>query len=118
MAQTWLASNKQGAEALVLMGSTVLRNKRDTKFPFPILTIDGELDGLLHVTRQAEAYYHQVLASLKQHARTTTTSSNSSSIVSASTLSSDQISAALLAGQMQQPVVLLEGLNHWSFASG
>jgi pimeloyl-ACP methyl ester carboxylesterase len=92
MSQIYLTSLGGHAEALVLMGATVLRSNRDYDFPFPILTIDGELDGLLHVTRQAEAYYHQV--------------------------SKAGGPSAAVSNPTGQPVVLLDGLNHWSFSSG
>lgn len=50
-----------------LMGSVLLRNKRtitdsgETHFtnPVPTMTILGELDGLLRITRGAEAFWHQ-----------------------------------------------------------
>jgi hypothetical protein len=89
MAQTYLASNAHKMDALILMGATLLRKYRNDSFPVPILTVDGELDGLLHITRQAEAYFHQVQEV-------------------------GQLSAAI----ENQPVVILEGLNHWSFGSG
>jgi len=90
MAQTYLASNAHGMDALILMGATILRKYRNNvSLPVPVLTIDGELDGLLHITRQAEAFYNQV-----------------------------QLVGAVSAAVHHQPVVILEGLNHWSFGSG
>jgi hypothetical protein len=89
MAQTYLASEAHDVDALVLMGATVLRKYRDAKFSVPVLTLDGDLDGLLHITRQAEAYYHQV-----------------------------QLAGGPEASVTGQPVVLLKGLNHWNFAAG
>ena len=61
----------------------------------PVLTLDGDLDGLLRATRQAEAYYHQVLRPSQQRLQRQSSSPASS-----------------------QPVILLEGLNHWSISSG
>ena len=87
--QFYVAGSGQGKmDALVLTGGTVLRKYRNsTKLP-PTLTLDGTLDGLLRVTRQAEAYFHQVT----------------------------KVGGA--ADGLDRPVVLLEGLNHWSFSSG
>ena len=73
-----------GLDALVLYGATELRKYRDAPLASPLLTLDGDLDGLLRVSRQAEAWWHS------SHR------SNSSS----------------------RPMVLLEGLNHWSVSSG
>jgi len=89
MSQIYVSSNPHKAEALILMGATLLRKYRNPSWPVPTLTIDGELDGQLHITRQAEAYYHQV-----EHAANAT------------------------AAAMGNPVVILEGLSHWSFGSG
>jgi len=75
-------------DALVLTGATVLRKYRNSAKLPPTLTLDGDLDGLLRITRQAEAYFHQVV----------------------------KVGGA--AAEMDRPVVLLEGLNHWSFSSG
>merc|ERR1719253_1482466 len=91
MSQIYLTSSLLGkgkADALVLMGATVLRSNRDSTALPPTLTVDGDLDGLLHITRQAEAYFHQVEKAGGPHA------------------------------YLDRPVVLLEGLNHWSFSSG
>lgn len=89
MAQT--GTHAAGADALVLYGATLLRNNRNT-FPVPTLTIDGDLDGLLRVTRQAEAFYNQVTVPFGTDAQSAVSRGN--------------------------PVVLLEGLTHWSIASG
>lgn len=78
-------------DALVLYGATVLRSNRDS-FPYPVLTVDGDLDGLLRVTRQAEAYYNQV------------------------TLPYGTDAVAAAGGAF--PVVVHPGLTHWSIASG
>mmetsp|Transcript_19877 Transcript_19877/g.14320 ORF Transcript_19877/g.14320 Transcript_19877/m.14320 type:complete len:211 (-) Transcript_19877:723-1355(-) len=52
----------------VLMGSTLLRSYHNLtddgetffRFPSPVLTLGGTKDGLMRVTRIAEAYYHAV----------------------------------------------------------
>ena len=59
MAQNWL-DDASKADGLVLYGSTLLRSHRASPLPVPTLTLDGDLDGLLRVTRQAEAFHHQV----------------------------------------------------------
>ena len=59
MAQNWL-NDASKADGLVLYGSTLLRSHRASPLPVPTLTVDGDLDGLLRVTRQAEAFHHQV----------------------------------------------------------
>ena len=77
-------------DALALYGSTILRKYRNNdNVSTPILTLDGTLDGLLRVTRQAEAWWHQV-----------------------GKVKSDTEAAP------GRPVVLLDGLNHWSISSG
>lgn len=91
MSQIYLTSSLLGkgkADALVLMGATVLRTNRDSTALPPTLTVDGDLDGLLHITRQAEAYFHQV----------------------------EKVGGPQKG--LDRPVVLLEGVNHWSFSSG
>eukprot|EP00931_Biecheleriopsis_adriatica_P066218 TRINITY_DN40617_c0_g1_i1.p1 TRINITY_DN40617_c0_g1~~TRINITY_DN40617_c0_g1_i1.p1 ORF type:complete len:568 (-),score=118.73 TRINITY_DN40617_c0_g1_i1:93-1796(-) len=89
MSQIYLTSTGKGkADGLVLMGATVLRKNRNSTDLPPTLTVDGDLDGLLHVTRQAEAYFHQV----------------------------EKVGGPQV--DLDRPVVLLEGLNHWSFSSG
>ena len=59
MTQTYATGNKGAVDAYVLYGATVLRSNRDKDLGAPVLTLDGDLDGLLRVTRQAEAWWHQ-----------------------------------------------------------
>ena len=89
MAQSYVHdhASDHNVVAQILFGATVLRKYRDKSYPVPTLTVDGTLDGLLHVTRQAEAYFHQVEAKSSFE-------------------------------DIDRPVVLIEGLNHWSFSSG
>eukprot|EP00939_MAST-03C_sp_MAST-3C-sp1_P000305 g305.t1 len=89
MAQSFTQNNANKVERQILYGATMLRKFRNASYPVDTLTIDGTLDGLLHVTRQAEAYYHQVLHADRHPTKTS-----------------------------DQPVVILEGLTHWSVASG
>lgn len=42
----------------ILMGAGLLRKYRGKEYPVKTLTIDGTLDGLYRVTRQAESFYH------------------------------------------------------------
>ncbi|CAK9107012.1 Uncharacterized protein SCF082_LOCUS49830 [Durusdinium trenchii] len=85
--QLYLTGSGHGKfDALILTGSTILRRYRNSSLP-PTLTLDGDLDGLLRVSRQAEAYFHQVERAGAQET-------------------------------LDRPVVILEGLNHWSFSSG
>eukprot|EP00943_MAST-04B_sp_MAST-4B-sp1_P005999 g5999.t1 len=55
----------KNCKAQVLMGAGLLRKYRNgstsSSYPVNTLTIDGTLDGLYRVTRQAENYYHYVL---------------------------------------------------------
>merc|ERR1740117_514871 len=64
MLQDYVLSCKDCA-AQVLMGAGLLRKYRDgsgkMEFPVPTATIDGDLDGLMRVTRQAENYYFSAL---------------------------------------------------------
>ena len=88
MAQQYVTSHVGEFDALVLYGATVLRKYRTTPFGAPVLTLDGTLDGLLRVTRQAEAWWHQVGSPGGQRP------------------------------EPPQPLILLDGLNHWSISSG
>ena len=84
---------KRKVDALVLMGAGLARKYRNGTasytYPVPTLTLDGTLDGLYRVTRQAESYYHQIL-----HAK-------------------DKENAFKMF-----PVVVYEGVTHMQFASG
>lgn len=60
--QDYLVGNPSGAVGQVLMGSFLQRKYRtNVTFEIPTLTIGGELDGLCHVTRIMEEFYHRVL---------------------------------------------------------
>eukprot|EP00347_Sterkiella_histriomuscorum_P010783 403374937 len=67
MAQNFAPSHSNAIKGLILEGSVLLRGTRKvqtngfTKFNFnvPTLTLCGELDGLLRITRCAESHYHQ-----------------------------------------------------------
>jgi len=67
MAQQYAPSHTDVIKGLILEGSVLLRGTRKvhadgfTKFNLnlPTLTLCGELDGLLRITRCAESYYHQ-----------------------------------------------------------
>ena len=58
--QDYLNNSPAGVKGQVLMGSFLQRKYRNTSFPVPTMTIGGELDGLCHVTRIMEEYYHRV----------------------------------------------------------
>lgn len=87
--QLYLANTKRKFDALVLTGSSILRHYRNSSL-LPTLTLDGDLDGLLRLSRQAEAYFHQV----------------------------ERAGGPEDAKSLERPVVILQGLNHWSFSSG
>lgn len=61
------AKGRTDIKGLILTGSVLLKNTRNitndgsTLFDFnvPTLTLNGEIDGLLRITRGAESYYHQ-----------------------------------------------------------
>jgi hypothetical protein len=59
MSQSWVHdhASDHNVVAQVLFGATVLRKYRDKSYPVPTLTVDGTLDGLLHITRQAVGLY-------------------------------------------------------------
>jgi len=60
--QDYVFKNKEKISAQILMGATLLRKYRNGStsktFPVPTLMLDGTLDGLMRVTRQAESFYH------------------------------------------------------------
>ncbi|CDW91318.1 UNKNOWN [Stylonychia lemnae] len=68
MAQSYAVKHTDVIKGLILEGSVLLRGTRKvqangfTKFnlDLPTLTLCGELDGLMRITRCAEAYYHQI----------------------------------------------------------
>lgn len=65
-AQQYAQSHPDAMKGLILQGSVLLRNTRKvqtngfTKFNtnMPTLTLCGELDGLMRITRCAESYFH------------------------------------------------------------
>ncbi len=87
--QSYLFSNPSGASGQILMGSFIGRDHRNITYPLPTLTIGGELDGLCHVTRIMEEYYHRV-----SHA------------------------ASMHSAIENFPVVVVDGMSHMQFASG
>ncbi len=90
MLQDYLVSDPSGAMGQVLMGSFLQRKYRNNiTFAIPTMTIGGELDGLCHVTRIMEEFYHRIL-----HA-------------------TDRDSAV-----KTYPVVVINGVSHLQFASG
>ena len=91
--QEYLAKNnsvKEGISGLILLGSFLKRSYRSSPFPFPILTIGAELDGVCRITRIMEEYvvHHAIMPS------------DSGPVDSSS------------------PVVLVAGMTHLQFASG
>eukprot|EP00475_Leptophrys_vorax_P006607 TRINITY_DN1410_c0_g1_i3.p1 TRINITY_DN1410_c0_g1~~TRINITY_DN1410_c0_g1_i3.p1 ORF type:complete len:532 (-),score=137.41 TRINITY_DN1410_c0_g1_i3:69-1664(-) len=87
--QGYSESNPDGIVAQVLMGSALQRKYRGTSYAIPTLTVGGELDGLFRVTRVAEEYYNAI------H------------------LAADYQTAAT-----NFPVVVIEGMNHFQWATG
>jgi len=63
MVQDFLNTTTLPVAGLVLTGSFITRKYMwpTMTYPFPTLTIGGELDGLCRVTRITEAYYQQVV---------------------------------------------------------
>ena len=86
--QDYIASSPKNIRGQILMGSFILRKYRNETYPVPTLTMGGELDGLCRVTRIMEEYYHRVLHP------------------------SSSASVDLF------PVIVIEGMNHFEFASG
>jgi predicted alpha/beta hydrolase family esterase len=68
MAQKYAKENNDQIKGLMLMGSVLARDDHSLNadgtthfdFPVPTLTMGGTKDGLMRITRMAEAYYHQV----------------------------------------------------------
>lgn len=65
--QDYAKKNKDIVEGAILMGSVLLRNQREIQedgktsfkdFDVPVLTLAGEKDGLLRISRAAESYWH------------------------------------------------------------
>ncbi|XP_064386786.1 uncharacterized protein LOC135335273 [Halichondria panicea] len=89
MLQDYLVSDPSGAMGQVLMGSFLQRKYRKQTFAIPTMTIGGELDGLCHVTRIMEEFYHRII-----HATDRDSANNNF------------------------PVVVVHGVSHLQFASG
>jgi hypothetical protein len=97
--QDFVFKNPSQFSAQFLTGASLGRKYRNgsmgnSAYPIPTMAIDGTLDGLYRVTRQAETFYHQVL-----HPPPTSTSLASSY-------------------KDNFPVVIFEGVSHMQFASG
>lgn len=94
--QSYLFSNPQIAFAQIITGGALLRQYRNESltggkpYPVPTITIAGELDGLMRLSRIAEGYYHQI--------------SNPQPVDSA--------------GWVNFPIHVLLGHNHMQVASG
>jgi hypothetical protein len=93
--QDYVFKNAKDFSAQFLTGASLGRKYRNgsvgtSSYPVPTMAIDGTLDGLYRVTRQAETYYHQVL-----HPSSTSSSYKD-----------------------DFPVVIFEGVTHMQFASG
>ena len=106
--QDFVFKNPTQFSAQFLTGAALGRKYRNGStgtgvYPVPTMAIDGTLDGLYRVTRQAETYFHQVL---HPPAAAFESSSLSSSSSSSSTYKDDF------------PVVIFEGVTHMQFASG
>lgn len=93
MVQNYTFKNSGDIKGHVLMGGSLMRDKRTNNnstgethidHPVPTLTIAGTRDGLYRITRNAEAYFHHV-----------------------KNVNGNQ--------RGLYPVVVLEGLNHASF---
>jgi len=89
MLQDYIYSNGKDSHGQILMGSYIQRKHRNESYPVPTLTIGGELDGLTRVTRIMEEYYHRI-----SEAPDITVATKSF------------------------PVIVIEGMNHFQFASG
>ncbi len=59
--QDYLLENRQGSRGQILLGSFLKRKNRDATYPFPTLTVGGELDGVCRVTRIMEEYWHRTV---------------------------------------------------------
>lgn len=98
MMPTYVLTQQDEAQGMILMGSFLTREFRSAvtaegrpqySYPVPTLTIGAELDGLCRITRIAESLYNQV------------------------TFAEDPTAAV-----RQMPVTVIEGMNHYEFASG
>jgi len=74
---------------LILLGATLQRQNRSKHRTTRVLTIGGELDGLMRITRMAEEFYHNCFNKVMK--------------------------TSLM---LDLPVVIIKGLNHIQFANG
>jgi predicted alpha/beta hydrolase family esterase len=68
MSQKYIKKNADKIKGQILMGSVLTRDQHSLNsdgsthfdYPTPTLTLGGTKDGLMRVSRMAEAYYHQI----------------------------------------------------------
>ena len=61
MLQDYVHSNPTGIKGQIIMGSYLERKYKNQSYPIPTITMGGELDGVIRVTRLMESYYHYIL---------------------------------------------------------
>ena len=110
---------KKNISGLIMLGSIPERSLREQSKNLNILILGGELDGLSRITRLAEEFYHSNLDNEKKnvlsYAFNTKKNSNQLNFLEESDL-------IFLENKNQNKTnisnIVLEGLNHMSFASG
>ncbi|XP_033727396.1 uncharacterized protein LOC117316744 [Pecten maximus] len=85
----YVLNHHRGLSGALLFASYLSRNDDPTSYPVPVLTLSGDLDGLVRLTRIEESY--QTLVAYVQR--------NKSAMYTT-------------------PVITMEGVNHGQFASG
>eukprot|EP00301_Raphidiophrys_heterophryoidea_P016267 c25825_g1_i1.p1 GENE.c25825_g1_i1~~c25825_g1_i1.p1 ORF type:complete len:693 (+),score=141.58 c25825_g1_i1:108-2081(+) len=101
MLQDYITGHPElNTSAQILAGGYILRKHYYPSFsyPFPTLTIGGELDGLARVTRTIAESMYNIL--------------NVTSSPSSSSPRNGDVSPSTF------PVIMVPGMNHWQFASG
>ncbi|XP_021370099.1 uncharacterized protein LOC110461120 isoform X2 [Mizuhopecten yessoensis] len=85
----YVLNHHNGLSGALLFASYLTRNVEPTSYPVPVLTIAGDLDGLVRITRIQESF-EQLVADVRKNKNAT----------------------------FRTPVITMEGVNHGQFASG
>jgi len=111
-------------KGLIMLGSIPERTIRSDTQNMNILVIGGELDGLSRVTRLTEEFYHRNLDTSKKNFKVFEFKNNDTNEFKFLEYKNQKTAAILQQSSRSQnnststAVVVLEGLNHMSFASG
>jgi len=107
---------KLNIHGLIMMGSILQRNMREKTKDLNIMILNGELDGLMRITRSAEEFYYQNLDSTdKKVLKDLKNENRENKFLKFLESQEDPLE---IKNSTSISVIVIEGLNHMSFASG